>query len=99
MGDLPPQTTGITANDFRSPVTYLVSAEAGNRKEWRVSIFLYGDVNLDKKVDVGDAILVLKHIVGLAELNAVPLKAAKVSAGTKDISVSDAILILRHIVG
>ncbi|MFY9113973.1 MAG: hypothetical protein WAO23_01870, partial [Dethiobacteria bacterium] len=61
VGDLP-QTTGITANDFRSPVTYLVSAEAGNRKEWRVSIFLYGDVNLDKKVDVGDAILVLKHI-------------------------------------
>ncbi len=59
----------------------------------------YGDVNDDGAIDVGDAILVLRHIVGLNILQPRQLAAAKVSGGQDQVDVGDAILILRHIVG
>lgn len=57
---------------------------------------LYGDVYRDGKIDVKDAILVLKSIVGLAELNDIQKSLALVS-GNDTLTVQDAILILKHI--
>ena len=63
---------------------------------------LFGDVNGDGLVDVGDAILVLRHIVGLVnienEYGAEAIVRANVN-GDGDVDVGDAILILRYIVG
>ncbi len=60
----------------------------------------YGDVNLNGRVEVNDAILVLRHIVGLDRLSSVQLKRAAVNGkGSGEITVQDAILILRYIVG
>ena len=63
-----------------------------------------GDVNGDGSIDVADAILILRHIVGLVELNHTQLTAANVGGQTDGqgaplVDVSDAILILRYIVG
>jgi hypothetical protein len=57
-----------------------------------------GDVNGDAGVDVADAILVLRYIVGLAELAGEYWEQADVNGDGK-VDVSDAILILRYIVG
>ncbi len=59
----------------------------------------YGDANGDGEIDVGDAIMVLRHIVGLQSLDQTALQRARVSSTTGEVDVSDAILILRHIVG
>jgi hypothetical protein len=63
----------------------------------------YGDINADGRIDVGDAILVLRHIVGLIDLEAEfgsgALQRAKVSGSEEPVNVGDAILILRYIVG
>lgn len=58
----------------------------------------YGSVKGDGKVDVGDAILVLRSIVGLSNLDLLQETAADVN-GDGRIDVGDAILILRRIVG
>ena len=63
------------------------------------TIFKYGDVDMNGQVDVGDAIKVLRHIVGLDVLDEQSLARAKVSGDEGEPSVADAILILRYIVG
>ena len=60
--------------------------------------FPFGDVNLDRNINVGDAIMVLRHIVGLAKLDSEQLWTADVN-GSSNVNVGDAILILRRIVG
>ncbi len=57
---------------------------------------LYGDVFRDGDINVQDAILVLKSIVGLAELNDIQKSLALVS-GNDTLTVQDAILILKYI--
>jgi PKD repeat protein len=67
------------------------------------SALVYGDVSGNGQVDVGDAILVLRHIVGLVDIGAEygpeALIRAKVNTGGGALDVGDAILILRYIVG
>lgn len=58
----------------------------------------YGDLNEDGTVDVGDAILVLRSIVGKVVLSDQQSLFADVNLD-RTIDVGDAILILRHIVG
>lgn len=61
---------------------------------------VYGDVNYDSKIDVSDAIMVLRGIVGLYTLDGRQQVAADVSGNDDGIvNVADAILILRRIVG
>ncbi len=64
---------------------------------------LAGDVNGDGRIDVADAILVLRHIVGLLDIGEEygpeALVRGRVSGPTGGINVGDAILILRYIVG
>ncbi|HHX87044.1 MAG TPA: hypothetical protein GX693_02565 [Firmicutes bacterium] len=60
----------------------------------------FGDVNANGKVDVSDAVLVLRSIVDLTTLSDGQKLAANVSGDVDGIvDVGDAILILRHIVG
>ncbi|NLA05630.1 MAG: hypothetical protein GX881_07970 [Firmicutes bacterium] len=59
---------------------------------------LCGDVNGDDRVDVMDAITVLRYIVGLDALNEAQMKAADVNDDDR-VDVADAIVILRYIVG
>ncbi len=73
------------------------------RKE-STSEIIMGDVNGDGVVDVRDAILVLRHIVGLEELKGKQLESANVSGQFDEVNnpivgLGDAILILRHAVG
>lgn len=71
------------------------AVSAGEGDEWDNYL---GDVNEDGVVNVGDTILVLKHIVGLNILEGEPKQVADVNLdGT--VSVGDAILILRNIMG
>lgn len=62
-----------------------------------------GDVNGDGHIDVSDAILTLRHIVGLVNLKdkygADALIRAKVTKGEGEPNVGDVVLILRYIVG
>ncbi len=58
----------------------------------------FGDVQDTGSITVQDAILVLRHIVGLEQLNEEELQRARVSGDNK-LTVGDAILILRYIVG
>ena len=53
---------------------------------------------MDGKVDVGDAIVILRRIVGLVQLSEIQKSAADMNEDGK-IDVSDAILLLRCIVG
>jgi hypothetical protein len=62
----------------------------------------YGDINRDENVDVSDAILLLRQIVGLIDITLVYGEGAALRAdvnGDGHVDVSDAILILRYIVG
>ncbi len=59
---------------------------------------LIGDVNGDGNIDVADAILILRHIVGLVTLSGDGLEAADVNQDDQ-VDVADAILILRYVVG
>ncbi|NLI71060.1 MAG: hypothetical protein GX364_09380 [Firmicutes bacterium] len=61
---------------------------------------LFGDANLDGKVDVADAITILQAIVGLLDLSPAGMKRADVSTGDASFpNVADAILVLQKIVG
>ena len=57
-----------------------------------------GDINKDKKIDVNDAIIVLKHITGKEKLTGNDFTRADVTKDSK-VDVQDAITILKYIVG
>ncbi|NLI70111.1 MAG: hypothetical protein GX364_04520, partial [Firmicutes bacterium] len=67
-------------------------------KDIRVIYLELGDLTGDSKVDVNDAIWLLRSIVNLAELSLNQEVAADVNGDGK-VTVQDAILILRYIVG
>ena len=67
-------------------------------KAFTVTPFYPGNVDGSSEVNVGDAILLLRGISGLVELNPEQLGAADVN-GSGGVDVSDALMILRYIVG
>lgn len=71
-----------------TPVVYLTNEK---------NPFQYGDLTQDG-VDIYDAMLVLQHVVGTADLNEYQIYTARV-AGENTISVYDAMLILQYVVG
>ncbi|MGI6679865.1 MAG: immunoglobulin-like domain-containing protein [Dehalobacterium sp.] len=62
-----------------------------------VSSVRYGDVNGDEDVTAGDAVLVLKNVVGLTDLDEIQKLSGDVN-GDGEISAGDATLILRYVV-
>ncbi|MBR1883801.1 MAG: dockerin type I repeat-containing protein [Clostridia bacterium] len=57
-----------------------------------------GDINGDSKIDVNDAIMILKQITGKVKLSDSEFKRADVTKDAK-VDVQDAILVLKYIVG
>lgn len=66
--------------------------------KYKVDI-MYGDANLDGKIDTNDALAILQHVVSLIELKGDALTAAKVSVEGDTVSSVDALLVLQKIVG
>jgi hypothetical protein len=110
------RTTGQMTYPHDAETTYVewdfVETWAGDAGHWRnhgypylrgLAELDYGDVNGDGSIDVADAILVLRHIVGLidikAEFGSDAIVRGKVSGGDGNLDVGDSILILRYIVG
>lgn len=58
-----------------------------------------GDINGDGKVDALDAVLLLRHLVELTDLEPEALQRAKVTEGDGDPALIDAILILQYAAG
>lgn len=82
--------------DYNTEADVKVTATS-NIGKINVSI-LKGDVNLDGKIDVYDAIAVLNHISGVSPLTGDALVAADVvTTNDADITVSDATTILKYI--
>lgn len=61
-------------------------------------LYVAGDVNLDKAINAGDALLVLQHSVQITTLERIPSYAADVNFD-KSINASDALLVLQYSVG
>ncbi len=101
-GNIAPKGTGNT-NIIAETI------DGGFQTFYNVSVVKFGDVDGDNEVSVRDAILVLRQIVGLEDLNHLQKQAAGVSTSTEQaagvktstetISVTDAIMILRYVVG
>ncbi len=56
------------------------------------------DVNLNGRVDIGDALLVAQHVVGLTTLTGLSLQEADCN-GSGTVTISDALLIAQQVVG
>jgi len=68
-----------------------------------IAELLYGDVDQNGRVEVSDAVLILRHIVGIQRLSAWQQKLANVDGtlatdGQPAVDVGDAVLVLRFIV-
>lgn len=60
--------------------------------------YILGDVNGDGRIGIGDALMILQHIVEITALDDNQLLAADVN-NTGSVTIGDALLILQHIVG
>lgn len=83
---------------FFLPATAAGSAHSDEESEIINDPPYMGNVSEDSSLNVGDAIKILRHIVGLTDLKGDLLQRADVNFDG-DITVTDAILVLRHIVG
>ncbi len=104
-----PETATVTGDRARNGIvtplgtgsTYITAIISDQGDEHRakciVDAIKFGDVNGDGKVEVGDAIILLRHIVGLNPLVDLYEHAGRVN-GEPEITVSDAISVLRYIV-
>ncbi len=102
------QRSGVTPNDFSRPVVYSISDGSGWTRQYTVTatVRTAGDVDMSGRVNIVDAILILRHIVGLTDLKndaggtlyAGAYNRGRVS-GADELIVSDAIYILRYVAG
>ena len=73
-----------------------LTEESGYTPSVVTSVPLKGDVNSDGRIDVYDAVMVLKYLIGTAELDADGIEAAKVTGGDT-VTTQDSITILKYI--
>ena len=84
-------TAVITATSLDGGYTASVTVRVG-------TVSAFGDINNDGDVDGGDAMMILRHVVQLIELNADEKAVADVN-GDGRIDVGDAVLVLRYDAG
>lgn len=90
-------TDGATYNVY-------VSTNGENGSLTKVASFQYGpkppytlgDANLDNKVDVNDAVYVLRYVANLIDLGTTEMKAADANRDSK-VDVNDAVTLLRYV--
>jgi bacillopeptidase F len=94
-----PLTLQVQADGY-DPQSRIIALQSGEvqQQNFFPGIGLFGNLNGDGRVDVGDAVMLLRHIVSLHPLACGEMPAADVNLDNR-IDVSDAILILRHLVG
>ena len=63
------------------------------------TVILYGDVNGDGQINLKDALLVRKVIMGEEKLSGIYAKAADANRGNDGITLKDAFTIRKHILG
>ena len=68
----------------------------GTLKETR-DIVIYGDVNGDGQISMGDLVKINRHILELAKLNGVFLVAGDVNHKNDGITMSDLVITNRHL--
>lgn len=78
---------------------YAKVATFGVTDNWEEAPYTLGDVNMDGKINVSDALLILQDIVGTVDLNEQQQQAANVDKSNASINVNDALKLLNYIVG
>ena len=78
---------------------YTKVAEFSVTDSWEEAPYTLGDVNMDGKINVSDALLILQDIVGTVDLNEQQQQAANVDKSNASINVNDALKLLNYIVG
>ena len=78
---------------------YAKVATFGVTDNWEEAPYTLGDVNMDGKINVSDALLILQDIVGTVDLNEQRQQAANVDKSNASINVNDALKLLNYIVG
>ena len=79
--------------DYNQVATFSVT------KSWEKAPYTLGDVNLDGKVTINDALMILQSIVGDQNLTEQQRAAANVDATNSAINVNDALKIMNFVVG
>lgn len=78
---------------------YTKVAEFSVTDSWKEAPYTLGDVNMDGKINISDALLILQDIVGAVDLNEQQQQAANVDKSNASINVNDALKLLNYIVG
>lgn len=78
---------------------YTKVAEFSVTDSWEEAPYTLGDVNMDGKINISDALLILQDIVGAVDLNEQQQQAANVDKSNASINVNDALKLLNYIVG
>lgn len=81
----------VSTNGENGELTKVASFQYGAKPE-----YLVGDANLDNKVDVNDAVYVLRYVANLIDLGTTEMKAADANRDSK-VDVNDAVTLLRYV--
>lgn len=81
----------VSTNGENGSLTKVASFQYGTKPE-----YLVGDANLDNKIDVNDAVYVLRYVANLIDLGTTEMKAADANRDSK-VDVNDAVTLLRYV--
>lgn len=85
----------LSGTDF----SYTKVASFNVTNSWEEAPYTLGDVNMDGRINISDALLILQDIVGVADLSEQQQNAANVDKSSASINVNDALKLLNYIVG
>ena len=81
----------VSTNGENGSLTKVASFQYGTKPPYTL-----GDANLDNKVDVNDAVYVLRYVANLIDLGTTEMKAADANRDSK-VDVNDAVTLLRYV--
>ena len=92
-------TTGTTSTTTETVTSATTSDSSTNTSESGESgLTLYGDVNMDSRVDITDAVMLNKAIAGVVTLGTRQQKANADCDGDGEIASNDAVALLKFLV-
>ena len=91
-------TTGTTSTTTETVTSATTSGSStGTSESGESGLTLYGDVNLDTRVDITDAVLLNKAVAGAVELESQQQKNADCDA-SGDLSSNDSVILMKFLV-
>lgn len=91
-------TTGTTSTTTETVTSATTSGSStGTSESGESGLTLYGDVNLDSRVDITDAVLLNKAVAGAVELESQQQKNADCDA-SGDLSSNDSVILMKFLV-